>query len=58
VSRQGRDLTRRFPELAGAVAALEVRSLLLEGEIAVFDRQLLSRFEWLRDRPRRPRRPR
>ena len=51
VSRHGRDLTRRFPELAAAVGALEVPSLLLDGEIAVFDRQLLSRFEWLRGRP-------
>jgi bifunctional non-homologous end joining protein LigD len=51
MSRQGRDLTRRFPELAAAVGALEVPTLLLDGEIAVFDRQLLSRFEWLRGRP-------
>jgi bifunctional non-homologous end joining protein LigD len=51
MSRQGRDLTRRFPEVAAAVASLEVPSLLLEGEIAVFDRQLLSRFEGLRGRP-------
>jgi len=51
VSRQGRDLTRRFPELAAAVGALGVPTLLLDGEIAVFDRQLLSRFEWLRGRP-------
>src|SRR6266851_5183953 len=51
VSRQGRNLTRRFPELAAAVSALEVPTLLLDGEIAVFDRQLLSRFEWLRGRP-------
>jgi bifunctional non-homologous end joining protein LigD len=60
VSRQGRDLTSRFPELAAAMAALEVPTLLLDGEIAVFDRQLLSRVEWLRAaRPtRRPRRPR
>jgi hypothetical protein len=33
------------------VGALEVPTLLLDGEIAVFDRQLLSRFEWLRGRP-------
>ena len=51
VSRNARDLTRRFPELAAAVAALEPPTLLLDGEIAVFDRQLLSRFEWLRGRP-------
>ena len=51
VSRNARDLTRRFRELAAAVAALEPPTLLLDGEIAVFDRQLLSRFEWLRGRP-------
>jgi bifunctional non-homologous end joining protein LigD len=50
-NRQGRDLPRRFPELAAAVEALEVATLLLDGEVSVFDRQLLSRFEWLRGRP-------
>ena len=52
VSRNARDLTLRFPELAAAVAALEPPTLLLDGEIAVFDRQLISRFEWLRGRPK------
>ena len=52
VSRNARDLTRRFPELVAAVAELEVPTLLLDGEIAVFDRQLRSRFEWLRGRPK------
>jgi bifunctional non-homologous end joining protein LigD len=52
VSRNGKDLTRRFPELAAAVAELDPPTLLLDGEIAVFDRQLLSRFEWLRGRPK------
>jgi len=51
VSRHGRDLRRRFPELAAAVGALEVPSLLLDGEIAVFDRQILSPFARLRGRP-------
>ena len=51
VSRNGRDLTRRFPELAAAVAALEPPTLLLDGEIAVFDSHLLSHFEWIRGRP-------
>jgi bifunctional non-homologous end joining protein LigD len=50
VSRNARDLTRRFPELAAAVAALEPPTLLLDGEIAVFDSQLLSHFEWIRGR--------
>jgi bifunctional non-homologous end joining protein LigD len=51
VSRNGRDLTRRFPDLAAAVAALEPPTLVLDGEIAVFDARLVSRFEWLRGRP-------
>jgi bifunctional non-homologous end joining protein LigD len=48
-SRNGVDHTRRFPELAAAVAALPSRTLVLDGEVAVFDYQLRSRFEWLRD---------
>jgi bifunctional non-homologous end joining protein LigD len=52
VSRNGRELTRRFPELAAAVAALEASTLILDGEIAVFDDQLLSHFEWIRARPK------
>jgi bifunctional non-homologous end joining protein LigD len=51
VSRNAKDLTRRFPELAAAVAALKPPTLLLDGEIAVFDSQLISRFEWIRARP-------
>ncbi len=52
VSRNAKDLTRRFPELAAAVAALKPPTLLLDGEIAVFDSDLLSRFEWIRGRPK------
>jgi len=52
VSRNARDLTRRFPELAAAVDALEPPTLLLDGEIAVFDSQLLSHFEGIRARPK------
>lgn len=52
VSRNARDLSRRFPQVVAAVAALEVPTLVLDGEIAVFDRQLLSRFEWLLGRPK------
>jgi len=44
VSRNGRDLTRRFTDLAAAVAELKPATLILDGEIAVFDRHLLSRF--------------
>jgi bifunctional non-homologous end joining protein LigD len=52
VSRNARDLTQRFPALADAVAALKPPTLLLDGEIAVFDNRMLSRFEWLRGRPK------
>jgi bifunctional non-homologous end joining protein LigD len=48
-SRNGVDHSRRFPELAAAVAALPGRTLVLDGEVAIFDRQLRSRFDWLRD---------
>src|SRR6267378_2434151 len=52
MSRNARDLTRRFPELAAAVAALKPPTLLLDGEIAVFDAKLVSHFEWIRGRPK------
>jgi bifunctional non-homologous end joining protein LigD len=51
-SRNGLDHTRRFPELVKAIAELDVPSLVLDGEIAIFDRQLISRFEWLWARPK------
>jgi len=35
-----------------AFAELEAPSLILDGEVAVFDRELISRFEWLRTRPK------
>lgn len=43
------DRGKRFPEMVAAVAMLPGRTLVLDGEIAVFDRQLRSRFEWLRE---------
>jgi bifunctional non-homologous end joining protein LigD len=49
VSRNDVDHSKRFPELVAAVAALPGRALVLDGEVAVFDRQLRSRFEWLRE---------
>jgi bifunctional non-homologous end joining protein LigD len=52
VSRNGKDLTRRFPELAAAVRGLNAPTLVLDGELAVFDRQFLSRFEWIRGQPK------
>ena len=48
VSRQGHDHTKRFSDLAGAVRALMPETLILDGEVAVFDERLISRFEWMR----------
>ena len=49
VSRNNVDHSKRFPELVPAVASLPGRALVLEGEVAIFDNQLRSRFEWLRE---------
>jgi ATP-dependent DNA ligase len=49
VNRNGRDNTRRFADLPAAIAELSARSLVLDGEVAIFDQPLRSRFEWLRD---------
>src|SRR5688572_21722579 len=49
VSRNGVDHTRRFADIAAAVAKLSARTLVLDGEVAVYDEQLRSRFEWLRE---------
>jgi ATP-dependent DNA ligase len=48
VSRNGRDHTKRFHDIAEALAALKPKTLTLDGEVAVFDAELVSRFEWLR----------
>ena len=48
VSRNGVDHTRRYPDVAAAVAQLRPSTLVLDAELAVFDEQLRSRFEWLR----------
>src|SRR6266404_154328 len=44
ISRQGKEFTQRFPELAKAVSGLGAESITLDTEVAVFDRQLISRF--------------
>ena len=51
VSRNGRDHTHRFPELVKALDRLKAKTFILDGEVAVFDKALISRFEWLRGRP-------
>ena len=49
ISRNGRDHTRRFRDIAAAVAKLPARTLVLDGEVAIFDQKFRSRFEWLRE---------
>jgi ATP-dependent DNA ligase len=49
VSRHGRDHTRRFADIAVAIAKLPARSLVLDGEVSIYDQQLRSRFDWLRE---------
>lgn len=48
ISRSGRDHSKRFHDIAGALATLRPETFTLDGEVAVFDEQLVSRFEWLR----------
>jgi bifunctional non-homologous end joining protein LigD len=48
VSRNGLDHRRRFPGLVAAIRQRDANALILDGEVAVYDAQLVSRFEWLR----------
>jgi hypothetical protein len=43
VSRKGRDHTRRFRDIAAAISKLSARTLVLDGEVAIYDQQLRSR---------------
>ena len=45
ISRNAVDHTERFRELAAAVAALKAPTLILDGEVRVFDKNLVSQFQ-------------
>lgn len=47
LSRNDKDNTDRFPAIATAVARLEPETLLLDGEVVVFDPRRISRFQLL-----------
>jgi len=47
LSRNGKDHTSRFPRIATAIEKLRPGSLLLDGEVVVFDRKRVSRFQLL-----------
>jgi hypothetical protein len=49
ISRNAVDHTARFRELASAIAKLRADVLVLDGEVAVFDKNLVSRFHLLGD---------
>jgi ATP-dependent DNA ligase len=49
VSGHGVDHTRRFSDIAAAVAKLSARTAVLDGEVAIYDQQLRSRFDCLRE---------
>jgi bifunctional non-homologous end joining protein LigD len=48
VSRNGHDHTRRFRDIEAAIKKLSARTMVLDGEVAIYDQQLRSRFDWLR----------
>jgi hypothetical protein len=41
------DHTRRFRDIATAVSRLSARTLVLDGEVATYDQEVRSRFDWL-----------
>ncbi len=47
LSRNGKDNTGRFTKIAAAIARLRPATLLLDGEVVVFDRKHVSRFQLL-----------
>lgn len=49
MSRTGSDLSTRFPYLMRAVLTLPARTLILDGEVCIFDERLVSRAELLGD---------
>jgi bifunctional non-homologous end joining protein LigD len=49
MSRNGIDHTRRFRDIAAAISKLPASTIVLNGEVAIYDQQIRSGFEWLRD---------
>jgi len=47
LSRNGKDRTETFSEVAECIARLPDAALLLDGEVVAFDRRLISRFQLL-----------
>lgn len=47
LSRNGKDRTSRFPKIVTAIGKLRAATLLLDGEVVIFDPQGVSRFQLL-----------
>ena len=47
LSRNGKERTDRFPGIAAAIRALSAATLLLDGEVVIFDNKGVSRFQLL-----------
>ena len=47
LSRNGKVRTARFPRIAAAIAGLRAQTLILDGEVVVFDSKGVSRFQLL-----------
>ena len=54
MSRRGVDHTKRFAELAAAIARRPACTLILDGEVCAFDDKLVSHMNLLVDPPRAP----
>jgi len=51
VSRKRKDFSRQFAEIVQGLAALKAKTLILDGEVAVFDERLVSHLGYLRGAP-------
>jgi bifunctional non-homologous end joining protein LigD len=54
LSRNGKDRTVRFPGIAAAIRALSHAALLLDGEVVIFDKKGVSRFQLLQQDQGKP----
>jgi bifunctional non-homologous end joining protein LigD len=54
LSRNAKDHTIKFPKIAAAIGKLRPVTLLLDGEVVVFDRKGVSRFQLLQQGKREP----
>lgn len=51
ISRNLKDFTRKFPEIVKALSQLKAKTLILDGEVAVFDERLVSHLGYMRGAP-------